>query len=63
MTCNMNECKKFKKDGNLKKRFHRKSSGKGKKAKISAFAQLNEHFTKFEKAMKINEEKLSCNTC
>ena len=57
-THNTGECRKYEKDGTLKKRFNGKATveakynGKGKKDHTNSFAQIMERFSKLKKAVK-----------
>ena len=57
-THNTGECRKYEKDGTLKKSFNGKAAvgakynGKGKKDHANSFAQIMERFSKLEKAVK-----------
>ncbi len=57
-THNTSECRKYKKDGTLKKSFNGKAAigakynGKGKKDHANSFAQFMERFSKLKKAVK-----------
>ena len=57
-THNTGECRKYKKDGTLKKSFSGKAAvgqkrhGKGKAESANSFAQIMDHFSKLEKTVK-----------
>ena len=57
-THNTGECRKYEKDGTLKKSFNgkvafgAKYNSKGKKDHVNSFAQIMERFSKLEKAVK-----------
>jgi len=58
MTHNTGECRKYEKDGTLKKIFSGKAAvgqkrhGKGKKESANSFAQIMDRFSKLEKTVK-----------
>ena len=60
MTHNMNDCRKYEKDGTQKKGFQGKSLKKDKKHENVSFVQLSERFAKLEKALKKQSKKSSC---
>ncbi len=63
-THNTVECRKYEKDGTLKKGFSRKAAvgqkrhGSGKKENANSFAQIMERFSKLEKAVKKSKKSL-----
>jgi hypothetical protein len=64
MTHNTGECRKYKKDGTLKKGFSgkaaigQKRNGYNKKENANSFVQLMDHFSKLKKTVKKAQKSL-----
>ncbi len=68
-THNTSECRKYEKDGTLKKTSNGKAAigvkrnGKGKKDHANSFAQIMEHFSKLKKAVKKTQKSSQKKKC